>query len=93
MLIEVGGGRAHEEDEWVGRRVAVGEVVVRVVEPVARCGTTQRDPTTGANDVDTLRAIKDYRGFRVGGRTLDLGVYADVERPGRVRLGDPVAPL
>ncbi len=93
MLIEVAGGRAHEEDEWIGHRVALGAAVVRVLEPVARCGTTQRDPTTGANDFDALRAIKAYRGFRVGGRTLDLGVYADVERPGTVRVGDRVVRL
>ncbi len=93
MLIDLRGCRPHEEEGWIGRRVRVGEAVLRVVEPTARCGTTQRDPTTGLNDVDTLRAIKGYRGFRPGGRTLDLGVYATVETPGIVRVGDPVETL
>lgn len=92
-LIDLEGCRPHEEDGWIGRRVAVGEAVVRVLEPTARCGTTQRDPTTGTNDVDTLRVLREYRGFRPGARTLDLGVYAAVERPGVVRLGDRVEPL
>ena len=91
-LIDVRGCRPHEEDAWIRRGVAVGEAVIRVVEPTARCGTTQRDPSTGLNDVDTLRVLKAYRGFRPGGRTLDLGVYASVERGGRVRVGDPVEP-
>lgn len=93
MLIDVEGCRPHEEDGWIGGRVAIGEAVVRVVEPTARCATTQRDPTTGVNDVEVLRVLKDYRGFRVGGRTFDLGVYAAVERPGTVRVGDSVEPL
>ncbi|CAA9532294.1 MAG: hypothetical protein AVDCRST_MAG79-1033 [uncultured Thermoleophilia bacterium] len=93
MLIDVDGCRPHQEDEWIGARVSIGEAVVRVVEPTARCGTTQRDPTTGVNDVEVLRVLKGYRGFRPGGRTLDLGVYAAVERPGTVRVGDRVEPL
>jgi len=93
MLIEVRGCRPHDEDTWIGHRLTVGEAVVRVLEPVARCGTTQRDPSTGVNDFDTLRALKNYRGFRADRRTLDLGVYASVERPGTVRLGDAVEPL
>jgi hypothetical protein len=93
MLIDVQGCLPHEEESWVGRQLAVGEAVLRIVEPTARCGTTQRDPTTGLNDVDVLRILRDYRGFRPGGRTFDLGVYAAVERGGTVRLGDPVEPL
>jgi uncharacterized protein YcbX len=93
MLIDVQGCLPHEEESWVGRQLAVGETVLRIVEPTARCGTTQRDPTTGLNDVDVLRILRDYRGFRPGGRTFDLGVYAAVERGGTVRLGDPVEPL
>ncbi len=91
MLIALSGCEPHEEDTWVGRRVAVGEALVRVVEPAARCATTTRDPSTGRRDFDTLREIKAYRGLTER-RTVDFGVYADVERPGRVRVGDPVRP-
>jgi uncharacterized protein YcbX len=43
-------------------------------------------------DLDTLRLIKDYRGVR-DGKYVDFGVFGDVERPGRVRVGDSVLPL
>jgi uncharacterized protein YcbX len=43
-------------------------------------------------DLDTLRVIKGYRGVR-DGEAIDFGVYAAVEQPGRVRVGDPVEPL
>ena len=59
--------------------------------PVPRCATTTRDPSTGQRDLDTLRAIAAYRGRR-DGKDIDFGVYAQVVRPGRVRVGDAVEP-
>jgi uncharacterized protein len=92
MLIGVGGVRAHEEDEWIGRRVQVGEAVVALREQVARCAITTRNPTTGEPDFDTLRVIKAYRGARER-KLIDFGVYGEVAEPGRVRLGDAIEPL
>jgi uncharacterized protein len=92
MLIGVGGVRAHEEDEWIGRRVQVGEAVVLLREQVARCAVTTQNPKTGKPDFDTLREIKAYRGARER-KLIDFGVYGAVAEPGRVRLGDPVEPL
>jgi uncharacterized protein YcbX len=92
MLFEVGGLRAHEEDEWGGREVQVGEAVVRVLDRVARCAITTQDPDTGERDLDTLRLIDGYRPRDPAGG-ICFGVWGDVARPGRVRLGDPVEPL
>ena len=91
MLIGVAGGEPHEEDEWVGAEVALGEAVVRVLEQVARCAITTKHPDTGERDLDTLRVIKQYRGVR-GQKALDFGVYGEVVTPGRVRVGDAVVP-
>ena len=92
MLIGIGGVRAHEEDEWIGRRVQVGEAIVLLREQVARCAITTQNPATGKRDFDTLREIKAYRGVRER-KLIDFGVYGEVAEPGRVRLGDPVEPL
>ena len=92
MLIEIEGCRAHEEDEWASRSVRIGEAVVRVGREVGRCANTTYDPETGERDFDTLRAIKDYRGQREDGE-ICFGVYAEVEQPGRVAVGDAVEPL
>lgn len=92
MLFDLEGCAEHEEDTWDGRWVRVGEVVLRVGGPVPRCAATTRHPDTGERDLDTLRLIKGYRGVR-NGEAIDFGVYASVEQPGRVRVGDTVEPL
>ena len=92
MLVTVAGIAPHEEDEWIGRRLRLGEAVVTVVETCVRCATTTQNPESGARDFDTLRLIPAYRGF-ANGTHVEFGVYADVEEPGRVRVGDPVGPL
>ncbi len=92
MLIAVSGCEPHEEDGWVGREVRIGEVVVRVLEQVARCAATTYSPATGTRDMDTLRIIKSYRGARAG-KHLDFGIYGEVAQPGRVTVGDSVDPL
>ena len=92
MLVTVAGVDPHEEDEWIGRRVRLGEALVTVAETCVRCATTTQNPENGARDFDTLRLIPAYRGF-ADGKHVEFGVYADVEEPGRVRVGDPVEPV
>jgi len=89
MLIELEGGGAHEEDTWIGRRIELGGTVLFISKQVARCAITTQDPDTGTRDLDTLRTIISYRGLR-DGENVDFGVYGEVERPGRIRLGDRV---
>ena len=93
MLFELSGCEAHEEDTWEGRRFAVGEAVVCVGGPVDRCAVTTRDPDTGERDLDTLRLIKSYRGQRESDGAVLFGVYGQVIKPGRVRVGDALEPL
>lgn len=90
MLFELAGCRAHEEDEWEGALLSVGDAVVRVGTGVDRCAVTTRDPETAERDLDTLRLLADYRGRRERDGAVIFGVYATVERPGRVRIGDAV---
>jgi hypothetical protein len=92
MLIELRGAAAHEEDTWIGSRIALGDAVLSVTKQVARCAITTQDPDTGLRDMDTLRTIIAYRGLREG-EHADFGVLAEVVTPGRVRLGDEVIPL
>jgi len=89
MLINLAGTEPHEEDTWMGKQVAIGDAVLRVTKPVARCAITTQDPDTGQRDLDTLRTIISYKGLR-DGKHADMGVLADVVRPGRIRIGDDV---
>jgi len=90
MLFELAGCSPHEEDEWEGELLAVGDALVRVGAGVDRCAVTTRDPETAERDLDTLRVLADYRGRRERDGAVLFGVYATVERPGRVRVGDAV---
>ncbi len=92
MLVEVEGAEAHEEDTWIGGSVAVGSAVLSVTKPDARCAITTQNPDTGERDLDTLRTLIRYRGFRAGDpeRKIDFGVLGEVLQPGRVAVGDSI---
>lgn len=93
MLFTLDGCGEHEEDGW--SRVAIGDAIVRVGSAIGhqvpRCGVITQDPETGVRSLDALRAIKRYRGRTTVG--VPFGVYASIERGGRVRVGDRVEPL
>jgi uncharacterized protein YcbX len=70
------------EEGWSGRRIAAGEVTMRVREPCERCAVPTRDPgRPGERWPQLLRWL-----FAV--REGAFGVIAEVERPGRVAGGD-----
>ena len=93
MNFGVDGLGEHEEDEWLGRRVRIGQAVVVPQGNVGRCAVTTQNPETGEPDLDTLKALAAYRQDVETTEPLPFGVYAAVAEPGRVRLGDPVEPL
>ena len=93
MLFEIAGVEAQKEDEWLGRRIRIGDSVVRVRGDVGRCAITTQNPETGEPDLDTLRAIGSYRPRTdpESGKTyMPFGVYGDAVQAGVVRVGDPV---
>jgi uncharacterized protein YcbX len=92
LLLEIDGVGAHEEDDWLGTQVRVGEAVLVLNGDIGRCLVTTQNPDTGITDFDTLGTLARYR--RTGrNEPLPLGVYGAVAVPGRVRVGDPVLPL
>ncbi len=90
MLIGVSGTGAHEEDEWIGRRVRVGDAVVAPAGNVGRCVVTTRDPDTAEPTLDTLELLARYRRDIGTTEELAFGIWAHVEHPGTVRIGDTV---
>jgi uncharacterized protein YcbX len=91
MLFEIDGVEAHEEDTWLGNRVAIGDAVIVPLGDVGRCAVTTCDPDSGVSDFDTLKLLAGYRRDGVT-EPLPFGVYCDVAVPGRVRVGDSVRP-
>lgn len=82
------GCQPHQEDAWLGGSVRIGEeLILRVAAPDPRCAITTLDPDTGEPDFDAPSAIRAYR---PSSRAAYFGVYAVVERPGTVSVGDVV---
>lgn len=79
--IVLGGVEGLAERTWEGRRLRIGDVVIRLDSLRARCVMTTFHPDTLVQDVDVLRDIS----ARFGGR---LALNSAVEHPGTVRLGD-----
>jgi uncharacterized protein YcbX len=93
LLFELDGCAPFEEDRWEGRLLRLGAAdnggaTIRVGGQIPRCAVTTYDPATGEPDFPTLHAITDLRGVNAAGK-LPFGVYADVEEPGLVAVGDP----
>jgi uncharacterized protein YcbX len=74
---------AYKEDELVGKRIALGSVILHVLKPIGRCVTTTYDQKTGESDPEVL-------GYVARERANQMGIYCDVERTGEVRSGDEV---
>jgi uncharacterized protein YcbX len=93
MLIEIDGVSAHEEDDWIGRRVRVGPATLAMHGHIGRCLVTSRDPETGEVDLPTLDLLGTYRRELDSTEPLPFGIYGEVLQGGTVRVGDPVALL
>lgn len=71
------------ETEWIGRRLAVGDLLLTVSEPCRRCGFTIIAQEGFDNDPGILRNLVRYNAH-------NLGVYCTVDRPARVEIGAPM---
>jgi uncharacterized protein len=90
--LELDDAAPFEEDTWDGRRVRIGDAVLRIEGQVPRCAVTTQDPTTGERDWNTLKQIAAFRPL-MPTRQVPFGVYATVDQPGAVAVGDAVTPL
>ena len=52
---------------------------------------TTLDPVSGVSDLDTLAALARYRSAQATTEQLAFGVWARVERPGTISLGDKIS--
>jgi uncharacterized protein len=71
------------EMHWPGRHLRIGGAVLAVTLPTVRCGMTTHAVDELPKDASVLRTI-------VRDADQNLGVYATVEQPGAVAVGDTV---
>jgi len=91
LLLETDGDGFLEQD-WLGRRLRIGEVEIEVTAPTPRCVMVTLAQQDLPADTGVLRTLARHNRVDVlgSGRFACLGVYATVVRPGRVSTGDPV---
>lgn len=85
LLIEPRGDRgpSFPEDAWVGARLRIGSLRLRVDKRDGRCEVITIDPQTTERDASILRTVASER-------QGCLGVYGSIVTPGRVSIGDAV---
>lgn len=83
VVVELADPLPFAEAAWPGRELALGPALVGVLVPTERCAVTTFDPDTLARDPGVLAALARERDNL-------FGVYAQVMRPGWIRVGDPV---
>lgn len=71
------------EQEWLGGRLHAGDVTARVEIPTIRCTVPLREQAGVPADPAVMRTVSQH-----GDRCF--GVYADIEAPGTLRVGDTV---
>lgn len=86
LLIEAEGDEPFPEFAWAGRRLRVGDAIIRVETDCPRCVMTTHGFANLPKDPGIMRALVKQTGGH-------LGAYASVEEPGEVSVGDRVSLL
>jgi hypothetical protein len=91
LLLDVEGDDFAEND-WNGRRLTVGEVVLEVTFPTPRCVMITLAQEELPTDREVLRTLARHNRVDIenAGRFTCLGAYATVVEAGPVAVGDPV---
>jgi len=71
------------ETEWIGRKLAIGDLMLTISAPCRRCGFTIISQDGFDHDPGILRNLVRHNAH-------NLGVYCTVDRPARVEVGAPM---
>jgi GntR family transcriptional regulator/MocR family aminotransferase len=82
--VYIDGAEPFSELEWVGQRIKLGDVVMKVMQRNGRCAATNVNPDTGERDRNVPGKLRAVFGHK------DLGVYLTVAQDGELHEGDPV---
>jgi uncharacterized protein YcbX len=84
VYVELVSGRAFEEEKWTRCLLQIAdEALMGVTQRDTRCMMVNLDPESGDQNPRVLKTIAQ-------GHQGQTGIYANVIRPGLIRVGDPV---
>ena len=80
------------ENDWCGRTATIGGARLTITLPTPRCVMTTLAQPGLPSDRAVLQTLADGNRVAFGdfGEVACLGVYAEVEEPGPIAVGDPV---
>jgi uncharacterized protein len=94
LVIDTSGADAtgFVENEWRGRQARLGDATIMFTDPSPRCVMTTVAQGDLPRDLEVLRTLARHNRIETPGlgNFACLGVYAEVARPGRVAVGDPL---
>jgi len=86
--IYLSGAEPWAEFSWIGRKIAIGDQVIAVVqERIDRCGATTVNPDTAARDANPVLELKRHFGH------IELGVFAEILQGGTIKADDDIRVL
>lgn len=83
LLIDAAAGDGFPEQEWIGERLRIGDVVIEAPMTCPRCVMTTHAFADLPRDPSVMRTL-------VSEADGNLGIYGTIVQPGEVRVGDPV---
>ena len=83
--VYIDGAEPFSELDWVGQRIQLGSVVMKVMQRNGRCAATNVNPDTGVRDRNVPGKLREDFGHK------DLGVYLAVASNGVLHEGDPIS--
>ena len=82
--IYIEGSEPWEEFSWLGRKLAIGEVEMVVQERIDRCAATMVNPDSALRDANPVKELRTNFGH------IDMGIFAEITKPGEIRPGDEI---
>lgn len=73
---------AWSENDLVGKTLRIGTVTATIFKTTNRCAATEVNPDTAMRDIPIPQILREQRD------SLVLGIYAEIETPGRFAEGD-----
>lgn len=85
IYLQPASGQPFEEERWGGALLRIGnEVLTGVTQRDSRCMMINLNPDTAEQNAQVLKTVvQKHEG--------QAGIYVNVIRPGRIRVGDPVS--
>ncbi len=75
---------AWSEHDLVGQTIRIGSAVATIFKTTSRCAATEVNPETAERDIPIPQILRERRD------NLILGIYAEIEAPGRFAEGDTI---